>query len=156
MSGIFCVHSQSFFVFFFWVARGSQCSSQWWMLSLLVPAELNFGSWPLFQETTLAGALAVWMTDDSWFGFLSFPSGSNFVASTWNMERPSCSSASEHDLQRMSPVWKFWGKTDRQIVHVSKPCSKIRLYIGKDWQSVIANTAHIGHFAKCLTVLHVL
>ena len=155
MSGIFCVRRQSSLQFF-WVVLGSQSSSQWWMLSLLVPAELNFGSWPLFQEATLTVALAFWMTDDSWFGFLSFPSGSNTVASTWNMERPCCSSASKRDLRRMSPVWKFRGKTDKQIIHVSMPCSKIRLYIAKGWQSVIANTAHTGHFARCVTVLHVL
>ena len=155
MSGIVCARSQSFLCVF-WVALGSQCSSQWWMLSLSVPAELNFGSWPLFQEATLASALAVWMTDDSWFGARSFPSRSNFVASTCNMERPSCCSSSERDLQRMSPIWTFWGKTDKQIVHVSMPCSKIRLYIGKGWQSVSANTADIGHFARFVTVLQVL
>ena len=92
---------------------GSQCSSQWCMLFLSVPAELKFTSWPLFQEATLTIALAFWMIDDSLFGALSFPSDSNSEASTWNMERPSCFSASKHDLRRMSSVWKFRGKTEK-------------------------------------------
>ena len=49
----------------------------------------------------------------------------------------------------------FEAKQKKQIVHGSMPCSKMCLYIGQGWQSVIANTAHIEHFASFVTVLHV-